>query len=96
MANRRHSPDNPESAPPSRDPPGTHGTESRSRGEGAANGIEILFDGIAGHRLNDQNRSLLRQHFACPSGGAHGIAHVMQAIKEANQIELFVGNMRGI
>src|SRR5437764_10887276 len=71
-------------------------TQSRRCGKRAADGIEVFFDSVAGHWLNDQSRSVRRQRFAGSRRGTYGFAHVMQAIKEANQIELFVGHVRGI
>src|SRR5437588_11708263 len=58
--------------------------ERGGRGEGSTDDVEVLLHGVAGHRLDDERAALSVQHFVGATGRADGVAHVVQAVEEAD------------
>src|SRR5580658_4262415 len=65
------------------------GRRAQKRGSSVkrpADGIEIVFEFIAGEGLDDHPRAILLESAVDMSGRTGGIAHVVQAIEESHEV----------
>jgi hypothetical protein len=56
----------------------------------SANRVHIILQFVACHRLDDHQRALWLQGLANMRCRSHGISHVVQTIKERDQIEILL------
>ena len=61
---------------------------------GAADGVEVVLDAVAGGRLDDHPGAVGREHLADVPRGADRVAHVVQAVEHRHQVVAAAGVAR--